>query len=299
MSKVWEYVVKTLEGVGRYFDANKLIVLFIAVLLTAWIMPRKIVGEKGNRFLMYSVILGASLLFPVTAVVIMFYQTAFYDYEWAFSMLPVTAVTAYGLAILLRDYTKQGKKLIAIVGAILVTLCLCGNQGVLQKVSVSENAAIKDTENILESISDVAVRGECIVWAPQKIMQQLRRQDGEILLIYGRDMWDAKSGAYDYEVYSEELTQSYVWLEAVVVYEEFAVTLESPKEALANLLVQYELAEECDQHLQNVLQAGANTIILPNLLGEWAEEQLVKVAEEKGLKITKAYTEQYIIYLFN
>ena len=46
MSSVFAYLEVAWQGVERYFEANKLVVLVFALLLAGWLSERKPAGEK-------------------------------------------------------------------------------------------------------------------------------------------------------------------------------------------------------------------------------------------------------------
>lgn len=297
MSRIWTYVTGAIQGLERYLLENKLAVVLFAFLLACLFAEKKAVGEKGSKMLVYTLVLCVLLLCPITAAVIMMYQTAYYDYEWAWSLVPVTAVIAYGATLLVERGFQKSKKLLGIL-AVTGVLCLCGNQGAVLTVDSREANAAVNTKEVLQAAYDAGMSGQHIVWAPKDLMQEVRRQDGKILLIYGRDMWDEKAGAYDYEAYDASLTEAYIWLEAVTVQADLAATLADPAKSFAILCEERELNEEREKHLRTVLDTGANTIVLPNLVAEHIQESILAVAEEKQLSVKHAYTEEYTIYLF-
>jgi hypothetical protein len=181
----------------------------------------------------------------------------------------------------------------------IVFLCLIGNQGNIPQMPDSEAKARGEVEEVIRELFSLEADGECILWAPQRLMQEIRRQDGRVILLYGRDMWDQKAGAYDYEAYTPEVTEAYLWLEKAMEYSDFAVSLEEPKEAIALLDEQYMWSREAKANIEQILQAGANTIVWPNLLSEYMEQLIIKIAQEQGKQLQKAYTEEYTIYVIN
>lgn len=298
MSKVIDYLLRACDGIESYLSSNHYFVLLVVVLLTLWLTNKKQADEKQNRLLVYTVVIVVLLLCPISAVAVMIYQTAFYEYEWAWSMVPVTIVVAFGLVLFWNQKGRKLRKWGLIVLSIFL-LCLTGNQGSFSKVPVGEVKIRGEIEEVTREIFSLRPNGENIVWAPKGLMQEIRRQDGRVLLIYGRDMWDHKAGAYDYEAYSQELTQAYLWLEKVMEYSDFAATLEQPKEAIAVLDEQYMWSRDAKNHIEQVLMAGANTIVLPNLLSEYMDQLIMSIVQEKSKQLQKAYTEEYTIYVIN
>lgn len=295
MSKVLAYFDKVLLGMVSYFRTDKAIVLLIAVLLVFWLKDKKRVDEKGNRFLVYTFIMTVLLLCPITAVAVMIYQTNFYDYEWAWSLVPMVGVIAYAGVLLYEEWadTLDKWKKAVVLGLMLFVLFLCGNQATLQTVDAEEANSRNYTEELLECIEQNSPVQEVILWAPKNIMQEVRRQTGEILLIYGKDMWDAKSGAYDYEVYPEGFIQAYEWME----WQEQFAGIVTQQETFAVLCQEYKLDATAEMNLQTMILAGANTIVMPKMADEHFAETIEKMVEHNSMTAEKIYTEQYAVYL--
>lgn len=296
MSRLMTYFEAALQGLSRYFEANKLVVLLLAILLAWWLVDKKPREIKGKMILLYTLVMSVVLLFPITALFVMIYQTGYYDYEWAWSMVPLTAVLAYGAVLLIERGGQQAKKFWSIL-IIAAVLCLCGNQGALLTIEGEDAAAQENTVEVLQEIYDFGIGNQCMLWAPKNIMEQVRRQDGKILLIYGRDMWDVKAGAYDYEAYSEELTKAYVWLENMEGQAEVASIMADPMASFRILCDEVDLNADRKTHLRTVLQSGANVLVLPHLVAEHIEESILTLADEMQKTIKNTYTEEYTIYM--
>lgn len=294
MSGVWAGVAAAAQGAERYLEQNKLIALLFALLLAAWLLKSEKIKEGGNRLLLYTIVLCILLLCPVTAWILMKYQTGFYDYEWAWSMVPQTAVIAYAGTLLLGQIRGKKHRIPAAVLMVLV-LFLCGNQGNFQKISDTEADNRKAAEQILVSLKQTGDEDPVTVWAPKEIMQQLRRMDGKILLVYGRDMWDEKSGAYDYESYSKEIIESYEWLNSVLTEAESAVLFQDPVTALKTLCKEGGLEKDAKKNIGTVLDAGADTIILPDTVAEYLNDRITEVSAQRNKTVYIAYTEGYTI----
>ena len=80
------------QGWFRVTDEGKLMALFMGSLLFLWIGYER---EKQKQLLRYGIMMAICCVLPVTAVILMLYQTKFYDYEWIWSAVPVTVLTAY------------------------------------------------------------------------------------------------------------------------------------------------------------------------------------------------------------
>lgn len=298
MSQLLDYLFKVMSGIERYLYANKAIIIMFAVLLGIAFFGGKSINRTQKLLFTYGTLMSGFLLFPFTAMAILIYQTAFYDYEWAWSLVPVTVICAYGILLFCEkgNCTSTKKKLVAFVFGI-AGLLLITNQAKLLQVPKEEAFVRNNMEEVLIQLDTWKPEGKCVLWAPKVLMQESRRKNGTISLVYGKDMWDPKSGAYDYEVYSEALTDAYVWLEQLTEYGDFAETLEDPKGSMAFLVEQYEMETDMKDNLDAVLEAGANALVFPHLVAETLEETLQESVAECNVSINKFYTENYTIYL--
>ncbi len=298
MNQILGYLEKAVDGIGRYGAAQKLLVIFLAVLMFAWLSEKNKITQKQNRLLIYSLFMTVVLLVPITAAVVLIYQTAYYDYEWSWSMVPVTAVIAFGIVLLLeQELSKKRKSLLTVV--IVCILCLCGNQGVCQKVPEKEALIRGETNGILKGVYAVSDSQKSVLWGPSGVMQEVRRRDGNVMLVYGRDMWDEKAGAYDYEAYSRELTEAYVWLEEAMAHYDLAAGLDKPDETMRFLEEQYGWTKGTERHLEEVIKAGANTIVLPTLIGDYIEESIKEAAAAQNKDLKSVFAGDYSIYWIN
>ncbi len=298
MNQILGYLGKAVDGIGRYGATQKLLVLFFAVLLFAWLSEKKEITQKQNRLLIYSLFMAAVLLIPITAAVVLIYQTAYYDYEWSWSMVPITAVIALGIVLLLEQELTQKKKCLLTV-VIVCILCLCGNLGIHQKVSEKEALIRGETDEILKGVYAVSDSQRSVLWGPAEVMQAVRRHDGNIMLVYGRDMWDEKAGAYDYEVYSSELTEAYVWMKEAMGHYDIAADSDNSQETLKFLEEEYHWSEESAKHVEEVIKAGANTIVLPMLTGSYIEESMKEAAAAQNKEMKSVFAGEYSVYWIN
>ena len=97
MSRIWDYLKQACEGLQQYLSQNNLVVILVAVLLFFWLSEKKETDQKTNRLLVYTFIMVLILICPLSAMAVMIYQTSFYEYSWAWSLVPLTIVCAYGI----------------------------------------------------------------------------------------------------------------------------------------------------------------------------------------------------------
>ncbi len=292
MSALSLYYERTVKGMAAYFECDKMVVMLMFVLLVLWLGDKKQVGETSNRLLVYTTGIALALLFPLTAVFAVIYQSAYYDYEWVWSMVPVAAVVGYGAVRIyeMQEKEKKGRRIWWL--ALFVFLFFCGNQGCLKIATEEDAKAAVMAKELVVTVENVMAVEEPVLWGPKDIMQEVRRETGEIRLAYGRDMWDPKAGAYDYESYSPELIKAYEWMDCVSVLA--AESDENQEEALYG---KYDIPGEMPEVIQHVLESGVNVIVLPESTMENLDKAFLEVVERANKNVQKEYVEQYVVYL--
>ena len=105
-------------------------------------------------------------------------------------------------------------------------------------------------------------------------------------------MWDAKSGAYDYEAYTEEEIAGYNWIELLT--DERNLYLLEIQQASEHMHA--ALAESA--HIRKALESGVNCVILPEQLTPWMERKMESAATRMGLAISKLQVAEYILWCF-
>lgn len=263
-------------GWKNYTDNGKLAALLLAVLLFLWCYRKRV---RELPFLVYSTIITCCCILPVTASLLMMYQTEFYDYEWIWSLVPVTAMTAYGLTILMADCWEDFKvsgwrRGIPVTLLLLVLLMLSGGMGGRPWDVGTQRNEKASAERVLEQLANFLPHGEICLWAPREIMEYARELDGRITLPYGRNMWDESLNAYAYDIYDEKITDMYRWMEQAT---------EAGMEDAGELSM-----EKC---VQNALDMGVNCILLP---GDTAAGTVKEM--EKALQMDGRLLEGYWIF---
>lgn len=193
-----------------FTSGTKLAALFLAALLYLWLRGR---WKEQKTLYLYSAWMAFFCMLPLTAALLMLYQTRFYSYVWLWSLVPVTAVTAWAVTELCVGYLQElkpadRKKRLPAALLLLAVPILCGGIGKTDFEPAKEREERARAREILTEVRD-SQGGELCLWAPREILQYAREFDGSIRLIYGRNMWDAALGAYTYDVYSDELRELY------------------------------------------------------------------------------------------
>ena len=270
-----EMIKNAWTGWQNYTDNGKLAALVIAVLLYLGICGRQ--KGPGKRLVSYGIWFLVLCVCPLTAAILMCYQTGFYDYQWIWSLVPVTALIAFGGTVFLNTYWKPGRGWKSVLHNVIVTvasvliLVICGGMG-LESVDVSQIRENKvHSEDVLGQVQ--ALYGEDIcLWAPADILEYARI-DGRGQLLYGRNMWDVALNAYSYDSYSKELVELYAWMEYLDDW---------------NIKIS---ASEVGKQVQRACAQGANCILLPDDFLEWmpeSEEELIECLNASGdMEVTR------------
>lgn len=277
------------EGWEQFAGAGKFVVLLVAVLLYLLIGEKKR-GPQG-RLVFYGAVMTAVCICPVTAMILMKYQTAFYDYQWIWSVVPMTALIAYGVTVFFTGYLRTGEGYRNVLYNVFLTALTAG--AILLCGGVSGNAETSGASAFGTAGSDMAVSGaagsdagaqraeaaeilsfvrSCLgteedicLCAPAEIVEYAGVQENPVKLLYGRNMWDAALNAYSYDVYPEEMRELYRFMEKVSGGEDIL-----PEEGIANV--------------QKAFEMGANCVLLPGQIAGWtpastAETEVVEIGE--------------------
>lgn len=252
-------------GWQNYTDEGKLAALLLAALLFLWLSQKQ---KKQRALLTYAAVMTVCCIFPVTAALLMLYQTRFYDYQWIWSMVPATIVTAYGITEFLTDkriYGENGEKRrkssgdrflpIGVVALTAAVVILCGNLGQMQPKQREAAEAEQEYGELLLALTDNGQNNDICLWAPQEVMEYARIFNGHISLPYGRNMWDKALGAYSYDSYSQEDEELYRWMSGLEVSGSFDICAGQDGEQPVLLS-----GEAC---MNIALSKGVNCILLP------------------------------------
>ncbi len=271
-------------GWQNYIDAGKYVVFVLVIIMLFWFGQSKSGNETQNSetkgvckaktqrkqvLFLYTTVMVAACIFPVTAAVLMVYQTRFYDYQWIWSLVPVTLLIGIGLVEGYLDYVEQLKMGAKVVLAILVVgiMVLAGRMAAPIMDSV-ENEQKVLAEAVIEQVKGRGNVDNICLWAPKNIMTYVRVVDGDIKLPYGRDMWDAHLGAYSYDTYAPEIEELYQYMSGVEVWGEYNPSVQDEKGKASTL--------QGDMYLMQAADMGVTHILLP----QNALPETVKQAEE-------------------
>ena len=256
-----------------FSKAGKLGGVLLLVLVTLWLL--KLGKERQRTLLLYTTVMTVLCIFPVTAAVLMLWQTKFYDYQWIWTVVPVTGMIACG-CVLFLDWIWKGsypkKAQLVVTCLVLGMLLLCGGIG-------SPDKDVRDLKKERKEIAAVLsqVRGESdgkvCLWAPKEVIAQARTIDPQIILLYGRNMWEAHLNAYSYDVYDQDRRNLYVWMVMIGRYGTLDVPAAVDVDVVGDRLEPGSHMEGLS-YVRKAVELGANRILLPGIMKEEALETL-------------------------
>lgn len=226
-----EFLYRAWSGWTGYTDNGKLPALLLASLLFLWFGRKR---REQRALLVFASVMTVCCVLPVTAAVLMLYQTKFYNYEWIWSMVPATAVTAYGLTCVWTEYRSrnagQWKKTVPVTLLMLTALLFCGSLGrTVWDMEERKEERVR-AYSVAGRLSAEINSGEKLcLWAPREIMEYARVRDADILLPYGRNIWDGFLNAYSYDMYTEEIAMLEQWMANVSMTGEADLEFDLPE----------------------------------------------------------------------
>lgn len=212
---------------GGFVQLGQFLMLFMVALLLLYLLDEKrCVVFKQYAFLMLLV-----LLCPVTAKLLVIYQTPFYSTDNLWELLPVTPLLAYALVVATvkivgaltsqrgrwqQAITRKKESVLetfVIMGLSLV-LFLCGTLefGKAMTEEATGNATIP--ANVCEVLKamELPEEGNVKIVAVDEVARWARIYSGRILLPYGRNLYEPEMTAFTYEVYTEEAHLLHDWV---------------------------------------------------------------------------------------
>lgn len=202
-------------GWGAFKEPGKMVGLLL-VLLIFMCAYRK--DEELQEIKLYTMVVSVLCICPVTAALLMIYQTRFYDYVWIWSMVPMTLFIAIGLTVWVTDFYSYYKKkerryAPAILIAVPIVLFFCGGMGVPPRAELTRAADRLRAETTLNQIREIAGSEKLCMWAPKEILGYVREYDGSVELLYGRNMWEKSLNAFTFDIYTEDEMEMFRWMD--------------------------------------------------------------------------------------
>lgn len=114
---------------------------------------------------------------------------------------------------------KEDVKLALGVALVFLAIALLGNMGRIQVVDAYENNTSPELRQLLSSIVMEQAKGGNIgrdkLWAPAEIIMKAREMNGDITLLYGRDLWESEAAACSYDNYGSDYVDLYEFMESL------------------------------------------------------------------------------------
>lgn len=274
------------SGWTSYNIHGKLPALLLAVLLYLWYCGKK----REEVLLAYTSLMAVCCIFPVTAAFLMLYQTKFYNYEWIWSLVPLTAVTAYGITVFMaHDQTggreKSWRNRIPAILFAAVILFFSGSLGRQVWDRREEKGQREQAYEVLEELTEKYSPGDLCLWAPREIMEFAREAEPALRLSYGRNIWDAYLNAYAYDTYEEDVMAMERWMS----YNSGTGEADLEAQSLENGKMGERLTlENC---AEKALAAGVNCVLLSGKNGAGAVARM-----EKALGVKAQPIQNYILF---
>lgn len=246
-------------GWQQFTTGGKLPAVLLAVLLYLWLGGA---WKRQKGLYSYTALVTLLCIFPVTAMVLMLYQTGFYDYEWLWSLVPMTVVIAWGITEFLDGHWKgfsfsQWKRGLPVTALLLAVLVLCSGLGQTGHNRNEEQSRRRNADGVIDRVLELQ-DGDICLWAPREIMEYARERTGGLHLLYGRNMWEEALNAYTYDTYSQEIQELYLWIENV----------DSAGDALIEDEAQGKLLLQGENCMKAAAEAGVSCVLLPGSLEE-------------------------------
>lgn len=245
---------------------------------------------------LYGVLVTLGCICPVTALILMKYQTAFYSYVWIWAAVPQTALIAWAATDFLGKLWRERSLRNGIATVILfVILSLGGNP--VSEWTQAQTAQIpgltgmpgqQETASAWETLEQLSAyhmetknTEDFSLWAPKEIMAASRAYSAGIRPVYGRSIWDASLGSYSYDTYETWQEDLYLWMNHLESTGETEYLRadenggEQTPDKAAGRTIDFAAC------LDSAGQAGIDYILLPGNLSEETREALEKTAGQK------------------
>ncbi len=269
-----------LNGLTQYTSGAKLLGIHAILLLALLCFPglRKYLSGRGKTLLATAGIWALLCLFPFSALGLLWYQSAYYDYTALWEPALLIPVCALGLGTLMAELllyrrehaedTSFKNKICPPLTVVLLLLIafLCGDAGLgnwksggLQGDAAQLEALRAELLTLKEDGSDKPV-----VWAPREVLSYLPMAGADFTLYYGRDLWDASLAGFTYDTYDQERQDAESWMYAVSLQDVFFFA-----EDWSSVYYDGENARETAGNKNGItscrkaLDAGVDVIVLP------------------------------------
>lgn len=279
---MWELLNNAWNGWGNFIFYGKYPALLLLVLVVFWFFSDR---KREPVLLGYTTVMTVCCIFPLTAALLMQYQTKFYDYQWVWNYVPLLIVVAFAGTLVLGHCRKwSGEKAAdtgwksrffrngrvptaALVMSVIILLCGRLTDPLAEvKTDWQQTAA---AEKVVTAIAEAETEETITLWAPKEVMASARVYAPGIKLLYGRDLWDASLGAYTYDIYTQVEDDLCQWMHCADVFG----TVDGYR--LDGTVLEGKICVE------QALELGVNCIVVPAVMTQEAIAELTAILEEK------------------
>ena len=257
---------------------SKLLGVFVVALLFLWLQGD---NKKSGGFFWFAGLTFALSIFPPTAYLLQLYQSLIYHGAWIYTLIPMVPLIGYAVVTFVLAYVedrqrKSWEKWVVATAVLVILVLSVGNK----KETFAEenhNRQIKLTTEILDAARELAdEKGleDLVLWAPEEILQYARIVKPEIVLYYGRDMWEQELEYFTDDRYSIECRQDYEWM----------------KDNADIYAARQESDYQGARRIHNALKGGVNCLILPSQ----SDRRIIKSIEIRFFKEAVLVGDYYI-----
>lgn len=194
---------KWLNGLTLFKERQGLLWVFVLLILSAlW----QKTDRKQRKLLVFSLLMGVCILFPLTAVVLLKGYTPFYDWLDLQLLLPLVLLLAWGgtqLVSSMQNMEIPGLHLKKIAQTIISflsvsVLLLAGTvfHGLDRQPEANRNGVPVQVAEILEPLYKMFENETLVLAAPSEILMYTRLYEVNWEPLYGRDLWSSKAASY-------------------------------------------------------------------------------------------------------
>lgn len=259
---------RVLSGIMGFKEGQGMLWLFCVAVFVLCLRNRTL---KNHVWLVTGLVLGALVIFPLTATVLLKVYTPFYDWNDLQLLFPSTLLAAFGgveLYGLLRKQFIPGlrlgqtaKDVISGICIIVLLLVATNFHGFDQRQEADERGIPVKTAEVYEALWQVIGDEQIVLAASAEMLQYARLYEPAWRPIYGRDLWSGKSASYINSGYDLEY-EYYTLLEDARLPE-----------------------EECERLITLINKGQADCIIVPDF---WMEI-MSGMPEYDSVRLTASY----------
>ena len=243
------------NGIANFKENQGLLWLFCAV---AIVYGLKKTSQEKRRWLIVSLILGALVLFPVTAVILLKFYTPFYGWDDLHQLVPFALLIGFG-AVELYEFlvTKSipgmsmspvAKRMVSGLCIMVLLFAATNFHGFDGRLKAEKHGIPRENAEVFDALRQVTQDKQIVLAAPPEMLQYARLYEPSWRPIYGRDLWNGKAASYINSGYDWEWDY-YILLEDEVLSE-----------------------EECKDLVSVINEGKADCIIVPYLWMEIMDE---------------------------